>query len=207
MSDTRQRLIEAALEVLRERGLSGLSARTIAAAADANQALIFYHFKTVEGLIEDACRVTVDAAVAAHRDRFATAETLGDLLAVGREIHATELAAGRVTISAQVLAGARSSEVLARAGKHALDTWIAEIEPALARVLRGTPIAEIADLPGLARAIAASFIGLELYEAVDASGSASALDALERLGILADVVTDLGPVARAAFRRRLRSKS
>lgn len=203
MRDTKQSLVAATLDVLRERGLSGLSARAIAAAADANQALIFYHFKSVGGLVEEACRATADAAVMGYRERFATAESLTDLLAVGREVHAAELKTGRVTVTAQVLAGARSSEVLARAGKYALDAWIAEIEPVVGRVLRGTPIAEIADVPGLARAIAASFIGLELYDGVDASGSTAALDALERLGVLADVVTDLGPVARAALRRRL----
>lgn len=206
MSDTKERLIDAALEVLRERGLAGISARNVAAAAQVNQALIFYHFKSVDGLLDEACRMSADAAVATYRERFAAVESLGDLLAVGREIHTTELATGRVAVAAQVLAGARASEVLGRAGKYALDGWAAEIEPVLRRVLAGTPIAEIADVPGLSRAIAASFVGLELYEGVDPAGSTAALDALERLAVLADVVTDLGPVARAALRRRMKGR-
>jgi hypothetical protein len=94
--------------------------------------------------------------------------------------------------------------VLARAGKYALDAWVGEIEPVLVRALKGTPLAEFVDANGLARAIAASFIGLELYEAVDAPGSVAALDALEQLGILVEAVTDLGPVARTAITQRLR---
>jgi len=47
MLDTRTRLMHAALLTVRENGLAAASARTIAARAQANQALIFYHFHTV----------------------------------------------------------------------------------------------------------------------------------------------------------------
>jgi hypothetical protein len=62
-------------------------------------------------------------------------------------------------------------------------------------------------LAGLARAIAAAFIGLELYEAAEAADPASshqALHALTQAAVLADVLDDLGPVARRALRNRLR---
>jgi hypothetical protein len=57
---------------------------------------------------------------------------------------------------------------------------------------------------GLARAISAAFVGLELYEGVDADGAGSALATLEQLGVLVEVLDDLGPVARRAVRARLR---
>ena len=57
---------------------------------------------------------------------------------------------------------------------------------------------------GIARAVAAAFIGLELFEGVDPEGGRAALDALERLAVLAEVVDELGPVARRALRARLR---
>ena len=47
MSDTRAKLLSAAAEALRVDGVAGLSARSIATRAGVNQALIFYHFKTV----------------------------------------------------------------------------------------------------------------------------------------------------------------
>ena len=46
--DTRTRLLDGALETLRTRGIAGVSARTIAAAAGVNQALVFYHFGGVD---------------------------------------------------------------------------------------------------------------------------------------------------------------
>ena len=40
-----------------------------------------------------------------------------------------------------------------------------------AALLAGSPLAEVADPAGLARAISAGFIGLELYEGVDPAGA------------------------------------
>jgi hypothetical protein len=43
-----------------------------------------------------------------------------------------------------------------------------------------------------------------LYEGVDADGAGSAMATLEQLGVLVEVLDDLGPVARRAVRARLR---
>lgn len=204
MNDTKARLVAAALDVLRAEGIAGLSARTIATRAVVNQALVFYHFKTVEGLVEAACRDAADAAVAQYRPDFAEVSSLSGLLALGRQLHDRERAAGNVAVMAQVLAGAQRSPVLAEAGRYALAAWVAEIESVLARVLGDSPIAALLDVPGLARAVSAAFVGMELYEQVDEPGATAALDALDRLGLLTDVLDDLGPVARKAVRSRLR---
>ena len=102
------------------------------------------------------------------------------------------------------MAGAQVNATLAEAAKQALDQWINEIELALRRILAGSPIKAALDIPGLARATSAAFIGLELYEAADPDSSRHALDALAQLAILTDVLDDLGPVARRALAARLR---
>ena len=72
--------------------------------------------------------------------------------------------------------------------------------------LRGRRPIELhrADPVGLARTVSAAFIGLELYEGVDAAAAEAALDTLARLGTLAEVIDELGPVARRALRRAAR---
>jgi AcrR family transcriptional regulator len=204
MTDTRQRLIAATIATLRDKGMAGTSARVIAAAAGANQALIFYHFGTVDELIAVACREGAAERVAAYRDQFADVRSLRELLAVGRRINDVEREVGNVAVLAQVLAGGQQHPGLAAAARHALDLWITEIETALARLLRSSPLADVVDVPGLARGIAASFVGIELYDGVDPAGAERALGALETLGVLVEVVDDLGPVARRALRARLR---
>jgi len=204
---TKDRLLAAAAETLSDHGIAGLSARTIAAAADVNQALIFYHFGTVDDLVDAACRQATDQRVEFYRAYFADVTTLPDLLRLGRELHEREREMGNVAMMAQLMAGAQRNATLARAGQYAMAAWSAEIETVVARCLAGSPLAEIADVAGLARAVSAAFIGLELYEGVDPQGATTALDALDGLAVLIDVVDDLGPVARKALRAKVRRRN
>jgi AcrR family transcriptional regulator len=204
MSATRAKLLAAAAGIIREQGVAAASARVIAARAGVNQALVFYHFGTVADLLETACRHAVDEAVARYRDQFASIASLPALLQVGRELHERERALGNVAMMAQLMAGAGSDPALARAARYAMGVWTAEIETVVERVLRDSPLAEITGSGGIARAVSASFIGLELYDGIDPEGSAHALDSLERLAVLVEVVNDLGPIARRALRSRLK---
>jgi AcrR family transcriptional regulator len=201
---TKQRLIDGAVRAIREHGIAGVSARTVAAAAGVNQALVFYHFGTVDDLLAAACQEAAAERVAGYRDRFAAVGSLRQLLALGRELHAAERDRGNVTVLAQLLAGAQNDPRLVEPVRAALALWTTEVEAVLRRVLAGSPLSGLADPAGLARAVSAAFIGLELYEGVDPAGATAALDALDQLAVLSDAVDDLGPVARRAFRARTR---
>ena len=202
--ETKAKLLEGALRTLTEQGIAKVSARTIATAAGVNQALVFYHFGSVDELLAAACRYGAEQAVGRYRERFSTVTSLSELLAVGREIHEAERTGGHVALLGQLLAGAQTHATLGPATAAGLDLWIGEIEKVLTRVLADTPLGEFADPAGLARAVAAAFVGIELYEGVDAVGASAALDALEQLGVLASALEELGPVAQRAVRHRLR---
>lgn len=204
--ETIDRLIEAALVTLRTHGIAGTSARTVAAAAEVNQALIFYHFEGMEGLLAEACRRSTQRRVLAYRERFAGVTSLRELLAVGREIHTTEQAEGNVAVLAQLLAAGQTDPALGKVTADALRLWVAEIESVLTRLLNDSPLAELVDPAGLSRAVSAAFIGLELYEGVDPDQGVLALDALDQLGSLVEIVEALGPVSRLALRSQIRRK-
>lgn len=204
MTDTRRRLIEGTIETLRTRGIAGTSARTIAATAGVNQALVFYHFGTVDGLLDVACRESTAERVALYRERFEAVGSLRELLALGRELNVAEREAGNVAVLAQVLAGAQQDKALAATARESLRLWVAEVATVLGRVLTGSPVTELADASKLAPAVAAAFIGIELYEGVDPAAAAAAADALESLSLLAEVLEDLGSVGRRALTARLR---
>lgn len=204
MNATRAKLLAAAANTVREQGAAAASARVIAARAEVNQALIFYHFGTVSDLLEAACRQAVDEAADHYREQFARVTSLPGLLEVGRELHERERAVGNVAMMAQLMSGVGGDPALARAARYAMSVWTAEIEQVVDRVLRDSPLLEITDTAGIARAVSASFIGLELYDGIDADGAAHALDSLERLAVLVEVVNDLGPLARRALRSKLK---
>ena len=205
MADTRSKLIEGATRTIRSHGIAGVSARTVAAAAGVNQALVFYHFGNLDTLLTEACLEATRRRVEVYREQLAKVNSLRELLDLGRRLHEEERALGNVAVLAQLLAGAQTEPALAGPIRQALDLWVAEIEAVLTRVMARTPLGDLADAPGLARAVSAAFIGLELFEGVDPDGAHAALNALDQLGLLVEVVEDLGPVARRALRAKLRS--
>ena len=205
--DTKQRLVEGAVQAVRTHGIAGVSARTVAAAAGVNQALVFYHFGTVDELLATAMQAATAERVAGYRERFAAVGSLRELLDLGRALHDEERRQGNVAVLAQLLAGAQTEAKLAAPVAAALRQWTDELEAVLRRVLADSPLADLADPVGLARTVSAAFIGLELYEGVDPAAANAALDALEQLAVLVDVVEDLGPVARRALRSRARRAS
>ena len=65
-------------------------------------------------------------------------------------------------------------------------------------------LGDAAEVPGLAHALSASFIGLELVAVVDPDGDTLAAEALDRLGMLAERLDEAGPVMRRAVRGTVR---
>jgi len=204
MTDTKTKLLDAALQTLAEHGIAGTSARTIAAAAGVNQALVFYHFGSVDELLAAACRNGAEQRLALYRERFTQVSDLSGLLALARDLHAAEKAAGHLNVLGQMLAGAQTQPRLAPATAAGLSLWSDELDHVLTRILADSPISEFIDTGGLAKAVAAGFVGLELYEGVDPEGTVGALNALDRLAALAGVLDELGPILNRAVRSHLR---
>ncbi|WP_030764035.1 MULTISPECIES: TetR/AcrR family transcriptional regulator [unclassified Streptomyces] len=201
---TKEKLLEGALRTLAEQGVAKASARTIATTAGVGQGLIFYHFGSVDELLAAACRYGAEQRVARYRDRLADLGSLAELLEFARAMHEEERAAGNVALLGQLLAAGQNSPVLAAATADGLGLWIEELEKVLTRLLAATPLEGYADPAGLARATAASFIGIELYEGVDPQGAGSALAALEQLAGLAAVLEGLGSLSQRVVRHGLR---
>jgi AcrR family transcriptional regulator len=204
MNPTREKLLDATLRVVVEQGIAKASARAIATEAGVNQALVFYHFGSVDELLAAACGHGAQQRVDAHRETLSQVADFAELVTLARDIHTQELMAGNVALLGQLLAGASSHPALGPATAAGLALWTTEVEQVIERLLGRGPAAGLIDVPGLARAISASFVGLELYDGVDPVGASAAFGALEQLARLVNLLDDLGPVERAALRRRIR---
>lgn len=202
-SETRERLLGAAIELLAGPGITGISARAVAAAAGVNQALVFYHFDSVPELIRQATRLSTQRAIEHYRPALEQATSLTALLAVGRRLHAEESARGAVRVMAQLLAAGQSDAEHAGAARACLQLWFAEVTRAVDRLLTASPLRELVNVGHLSGAVGAAFIGLELYEGVDPEGAEAALDSLAALGVLVDVLDALGPIERRVLRKRI----
>ena len=169
-----------------------------------NQALVFYHFGSVDELLAAACRHGAEQRVSRYRERLGRIGTLAELLELAREMHAEEREGGHVGVLGQLLAGAQTSRASRPRRPRAWSCGSPRSRRYWAGCSRLLRSGEFVDPVGLAKAVAASFVGLELYEGVDPGGAERALAALEQLTALAAAFDELGPVAQRAVRHKLR---
>jgi AcrR family transcriptional regulator len=173
--DTRTRILDAALAALRADGIAGVSARSIARHGDFNQALIFYHFGSVEGLLVAVARSESERRSALYAEALREVGSLSELVAVARRLHDEEFQAGTVAALTQMLAGAVGSEDLSRGIREALDPWTSLVGETIARLLGDTPYAELLPAADLTAAVAALFLGIELLTGIDPDAAGGSL--------------------------------
>lgn len=203
MPDARAALKSAALQVLTTRGIAGTSARTIADTAGVSQGLVFYHFGSVNGLLEAAATEVAEQRAAAYREQLATVASLGELVELARRLHDEERRLGNVAVMAQLLAGAQTHPELAPVARANYDLLANEVRDALHRLLSHTALAAVLPPDHLAHTVSAAFIGIELLPDDDPDNRPELFETLGELARLVDSVLDLGPTATAALRRRL----
>lgn len=165
-SETKDRIIDAAIETVRDEGFADTTAREIARRGGFNQALIFYHFGSVDELLMEAFGRVSSQQVAAYREAVSRVSSLSDLVDVARRLHHEDLASGSVTAVTQLMAAATDPEqggvLLDR-----FDEWIVLVEEALSRAAGNYPIASAVPPRQAAYAIAAMFLGIELMSRLD----------------------------------------
>jgi AcrR family transcriptional regulator len=191
-SDTKERLMAAAVETLREAGITGATARAIAARAGVNQALIFYHFGSVTNLLLQSFLRTSDEQIARYREAAEGVDSLHDLVAIARRLHEEDLESGAVTAVTQLMAAAREPE-LNRQILERFDEWIRIVEEALRRATDGSPVSGVLPVREAAYAIASMFLGIEIITRLDpARSEAPAL--FDMMANVATMLESLGPV-------------
>lgn len=185
--ETRAKIIAACIETLNVEGITGTSARAIARVGDFNQALIFYHFGSVEGLLITASAVEGEQRANRYREAFENVTTLQELISVARQVHHQEQSEGSVNVLTQMLAGAASAPELQQGILEATQPWMVLVEAAVARVLDGSSLLSLVPTTDIAFAISSLFLGIELLTGLDPTGDkATALfDSIEKIsGVL-----------------------
>lgn len=193
-AETREKLLVAARACLRDEGIAGVSARAIARHGDVNQALVFYHFGSVDGLLQAVARTDSERRARLYEDRLAGATTLKELVSVGRQIHDVEMAEGTIADLSQLVAGAASSPDLGAALHDGMQEWTTMVEDALARVVADTPLASLVPLGDVAYALASLFLGLELMGGIDGDHTRvdNLFDSLDAVSGLVDMLLRSG---------------
>ena len=186
---TRDQIVDAAVESLREDGFAGATSRAIARRGEFNQALVFYYFGSLDNLLLAALDATSEARLARYREAMAGADTLADVLAIVPELYREDRESGHMTVVSQLVAGSLARpglkpEVLAR-----MEPWLEFAEETIRRVVVGTPLEPLVPVEEVASAAITFFFGVNLFTGLGAGDRTDALFA--RLGELAPLAAAL----------------
>jgi AcrR family transcriptional regulator len=165
-SSTRNKIIDAALQTVREQGLVGTSARAIARTGDFNQALVFYHFGSIEELLLAALERANDRRIEQFRNRLVSVDSPEELVEIARELHDHDRCTEHVAVVAIVAGWPANSEV-GRRVTDILRPWDEMVETALRRILGGTAMAQLLPVQDLAHAMSCLFLGIEMIANLD----------------------------------------
>src|SRR5437868_5766212 len=101
-SATRNRMLDAALETLRRDGFARTSARAIARTGNFNQALIFYHFGSVNDLLLAALDGISRERMLRYQEVLPEASGLVELARLARQLYLEDVDSGHSTVLAEL---------------------------------------------------------------------------------------------------------
>jgi AcrR family transcriptional regulator len=188
---TRSRIVEAAVQTIKERGFAATSARAIAATGGFNQALVFYHFGSVNDLLIAALDHTSTVRMARYKAAIDSVDTLPELLAVASEAYQEDLAGGHIKVLAEMIAGASAMPELGPEIAARMQPWITFTEEAVIRVLAGSSVGPLVPSGDLAFAIVSLYLGAAMLTHLtgDAAPSESLFRTGAKVGPLFELVT------------------
>lgn len=196
-SKTRETILNAALQTLKTAGFAGATTRAIARTGGFNQALIHYHFGSLDGLLLAALDLTSSERLERYRLAVAQAATLPELLAVATQIHAEDAERGHTTVVAQMIAGSVARPELAPAMLERMEPWIGLCEESLAKAVALTGLELPLPVPELAYAVATFYLGVNLLTHLDPERRIDALLAhVQQLAPLLAAVLVVQPTIR-----------
>jgi len=190
-AEVKAALVAAAIEVLRDSGFARASAREIASRAGYSQALVFYHFGSVNDLLLAALDEVSALRLAAYGDLLTRATSMTALAESARAIFAQDLDAGYVRVLTEMIAGAQGVPGLGDQVAQRLRPWRDLAHEAVRRAVGRSAAARLLPPAEAGHALVAIFLGLEMLASLD-DDREPALAVFDRLRSLARMLDMLG---------------
>jgi AcrR family transcriptional regulator len=187
---TKDQIVDAALETLKEEGFAGATSRAIARRGAFNQALVFYYFGTLDKLLLAALDATSDARLARYREAVGEGKPLPELLRVVAAGYREDRASGHMTVVAQMVAGSLSKPELRPQVMARTEPWLAFAEETIRSAVAGTPLEPLVPVEELASALITFYFGVNLLTGLDEGRRTDAL--FDKLEELVPLVESLG---------------
>jgi AcrR family transcriptional regulator len=188
LSGTKLQIAEAALQTLKANGFAGASARAIAHLGGFNQALIFYHFGSVQNALLAALDLISERRLADYGPAFEAARTAPELGRLARAIYDEDLERGYITALGEMVSGGVSDPLLGAEVAARIEPWITMVEGKLEQLLAGSPLYGLASPADLAFGIVSLYFGVDMLSHMqqDRARAESLLDLASRLAALVE---------------------
>jgi AcrR family transcriptional regulator len=166
-ASTKERIIDAAFTTLKEEGFAGTSARAIARRGGFNQALIFYHFGTLNDLLLATLDKTSADRMSRYRDSMGKATSVDDKIQTATRLYREDLVSGHITVISEMVAGSLSRPDLGPEVVARMEPWIAFTEGVISDLLTGSIFESAVNPRTLAFAVVALYLGVDLLSHLD----------------------------------------
>jgi AcrR family transcriptional regulator len=188
LSGTKLQIAEGALETLKANGFAGASARAIAHVGGFNQALIFYHFGSVQNALLAALDLISDRRLAEYGPSLETARTASELGGLARAIYDEDLERGYITALGEMVSGGVSDPLLGAEVAARIEPWITMVERKLEELLAGSPLRALVSPADLAFGIVSLYFGVDMLSHMqrDRARAESLLDLVTHLAGLVE---------------------
>ncbi len=199
-AETKAQLMAATVRLTSREGIRAATARAIAAEAGVNQALVFYHFDGIEGLLRAAYADATTEMVQRYVAEFEHVSTFAELHAVGVRLGQRSRADGSAALLSHIIAASHTDEAVAQMLVTDLALWQTAVADAVRRVLANRGLSESLDIDAMSSAVAASSIGMIILDAVPGAPLGETMPSLSGVASIVDRAVRLVP---APLLRRL----
>jgi AcrR family transcriptional regulator len=190
LTGTKLQIAEAALETLTTKGFAGASARAIAQAGSFNQALIFYHFGSVQNALLAALDLISARRLADYGPTMEAARTPSELARLARSVYDEDLERGYITALGEMVSGGVSDPLLGAEVATRIEPWIEMVERKLEQLLAHSPLRAFVSARDLAFGIVSLYFGIDMLSHMqrDHSRAESLLDLSTRVAPLLEAL-------------------
>jgi AcrR family transcriptional regulator len=166
-ASTKERIVEAAFHTLKVEGFAGTSARAIARRGGFNQALIFYHFGTLNDLLLAALDKTSAERMSRYRDSIGKATNVDEKIQTATRLYREDLESGHITVISELVAGSLARPDLGPEVVARMEPWIQFAEGVITDLVAGSPFEGTVSPRSLAFAVVALYLGVDLLSHLD----------------------------------------
>jgi AcrR family transcriptional regulator len=168
--DIRNRILDAAFDTVRTEGVAHASARTIARKGGFNQALVFYHFGSVNDMLLAALDRSASRRMARYQEVL-TSASASEFAVLARRLYQEDVEAGHSTVLAELFAASSGNLALRAEMLKRLKPWLELAENVIRRFLAGSPFETLIDARAAAGAVLAMYVGIDLLSHLDGDRS------------------------------------